>query len=174
MRPVPPCAFSLTIPVNDQVVPLYGALFSSISHPAILRAVFIDSAAFQTSDFLANLVVFAARLRNSGLSDHDLLFHVSEALAGALTGVGHSKLYEAEEVFQYVPPRPAPEADDDPTVSQYDTNSRRPSLSRRLPSSMRMHRRRRSRCPSILKSAAIRTSSRGVYEVRPPLICELH
>ncbi|GAA5876403.1 hypothetical protein JCM16303_003519 [Sporobolomyces ruberrimus] len=85
--------------INDQVVPLYSALFSGVSHPAILRAVYIDSDAFQTSDFLANLVVFSARLRNAGLSDHDLVYHLSEALSGALTGVGHSKIYEEEEVF---------------------------------------------------------------------------
>lgn len=85
--------------INDQVVPLYSALFAGISHPSILRAVFIDGQAFRTSDFLANLVVFAARLRNAGLQDHDLIYHLSEALAGALTGVGHSKVYEEEEVF---------------------------------------------------------------------------
>lgn len=88
--------------INDQVVPLYSALFSGISHPAILRAVYIDSAAFRTSDFLVNLVVFAMRLRNSGLGDHDLVYHISEALAGALTGVGHSKIYEECDVFKYV------------------------------------------------------------------------
>lgn len=87
----------------SQVVPLYSALFSGINHPSILRAVYIDSAAFRTSDFLANLVVFAARLRNAGLQDHDLTYHLSEALAGALTGVGHSKIYEEEEVFSCVP-----------------------------------------------------------------------
>ncbi|GAA5969709.1 hypothetical protein JCM11641_008012 [Rhodosporidiobolus odoratus] len=85
--------------LNDQVVPLYSALFSGVSHPGILRAVYIDSEAFLTSDFLANLCVFSARLRNAGLSDHDLVYHVSEALAGALTGVGHSKIYEEEEIF---------------------------------------------------------------------------
>uniref|UniRef100_A0A0K3CFB2 FGENESH: predicted gene_8.110 protein n=1 Tax=Rhodotorula toruloides TaxID=5286 RepID=A0A0K3CFB2_RHOTO len=86
--------------LNDQVVPLYSALFSGVSHPAILRAVYIDSDAFRTSDFLANLIVFAIRLRNAGLSDHDLVYHVSEALAGALTGVGHSKIYEEEVVYK--------------------------------------------------------------------------
>lgn len=89
--------------LNDQVVPLYSALFSGVSHPAILRAVYIDSDAFRTSDFLANLIVFAIRLRNAGLSDHDLVYHVSEALAGALTGVGHSKIYEEEDVYKRVP-----------------------------------------------------------------------
>ncbi|BGP46860.1 hypothetical protein JCM10450v2_002711 [Rhodotorula kratochvilovae] len=86
--------------INDQVVPLYSALFSGVDHPGILRAVFIDSDAFRTSDFLANLVVFSARLRNAGLADHDLVYHVSEALAGALTGVGHSKIYEEADVYR--------------------------------------------------------------------------
>lgn len=86
--------------LNDQVVPLYSALFSGVSHPGILRAVYIDSDAFRTSDFLANLIVFSIRLRNAGLSDHDLVYHVSEALAGALTGVGHSKIYEEENVYK--------------------------------------------------------------------------
>ncbi|GAA5906702.1 hypothetical protein JCM8208_006359 [Rhodotorula glutinis] len=86
--------------INDQVVPLYSALFSGIDHPGIVRAVFIDSDAFRTSDFLANLVVFSARLRNAGLSDHDLVYHVSEALAGALTGVGHSRIYEEADVYR--------------------------------------------------------------------------
>jgi hypothetical protein len=86
--------------LTDQVVPLYSALFAGVSHPGILRAVYIDSAAYRTSDFLANLVVFAMRLRNAGLSDHDLVYHISEALAGALNGVGHSKIYEEIEVFK--------------------------------------------------------------------------
>ncbi|GAA5911159.1 hypothetical protein JCM6882_006593 [Rhodosporidiobolus microsporus] len=85
--------------LNDQVVPLYSALFSGVDHPSIIRAIFIDSDAFLTSDFLANLTVFSARLRNAGLSDHDLIYHISEALAGALTGVGHSKIYEENAVF---------------------------------------------------------------------------
>lgn len=85
--------------INDQVVPLYSAMFSGINHPGLVRAVYIDSAAFRTSDFLANLVVFGARLRNAGLTDHDLVYHVSEALAGALTGVGHSKIYEEPDVY---------------------------------------------------------------------------
>ena len=43
--------------LNDQVVPLYSALFSSLSHPNILRAIFIDAQAFETSaDFMTNLV----------------------------------------------------------------------------------------------------------------------
>jgi hypothetical protein len=77
--------------LNDQVVPLYSALFSSLSHPSMLRAIFIDSQVFDSgADFMTNLVVFSTRLRNAGLSSHGLDFHLSEALAGALTGLGHS------------------------------------------------------------------------------------
>ena len=43
--------------LNDQVVPLYSALFSSLSHPNILRSIFIDGQAFEASaDFMTNLV----------------------------------------------------------------------------------------------------------------------
>lgn len=53
--------------LNDQVVPLYSALFSSLSHPNILRAIFIDAQAFETSaDFMTNLVR-GARLPSSVL-----------------------------------------------------------------------------------------------------------
>lgn len=79
--------------LNDQVVPLYSALFTAVSHPSLLRAIFIDAAAFRSSDFLANLVVFCQRLRNAGISDHGLPSHLSAALAGSLTGVGHSLIY---------------------------------------------------------------------------------
>lgn len=88
--------------VNDQVVPVYSALFNAVDHPSILRAIYIDSAAFQSSDFITNLTVFVARLRNAGLSDHGLIYHVSEALAGSLTGIGHSLAYEEKEVYKFV------------------------------------------------------------------------
>ena len=43
--------------LNDQVVPLYSALVSSLSHPNILRSIFIDGQAFEASaDFMTNLV----------------------------------------------------------------------------------------------------------------------
>lgn len=86
--------------LNDQVVPLYSALYTSLGHPSILRAVFVDSAVFYSSDFLTNLIVFCQRLRNAGLSDHGLQNHLSEALIGTLSGVGHSSVYEDRDVFE--------------------------------------------------------------------------
>lgn len=87
---------------DDQVVPLSSGLFHALSHPGVLRAVFVDSQAFAASDFVVNLVTFALRLRNAGLSDHDLLPQLSEALAGSLTGVGHSRIYDETEVYRCV------------------------------------------------------------------------
>ncbi|KAH8915758.1 hypothetical protein BT69DRAFT_1229574 [Atractiella rhizophila] len=85
--------------LNDQVVPLYSGVLSSVSHPSILRAVFIDAEAFQSIDFIANLIVFALRLKNAGLDDHGLIFYLSDALSGSLTGVGHSTIYKEREVY---------------------------------------------------------------------------
>ena len=104
--------------LNDQVVPLYSGLFTAASHPLILRALYIDGDAYQyvsdstkkkrimpkitvtsspdcsSSDFLSNLLVLLLRVMNVGLSDSGLLTHLSEATAGSLNGIGHSKAYE--------------------------------------------------------------------------------
>jgi len=80
--------------LNDQVVPLYSGLFTAASHPLILRALYIDGDAYHTSDFLSNLLVLLLRVMNAGLSDSGLLTHLSEATAGSLNGIGHSKAYE--------------------------------------------------------------------------------
>jgi hypothetical protein len=47
-----------------------------------------------SSDFLSNLLVLLLRVMNVGLSDSGLLTHLSEATAGSLNGIGHSKAYE--------------------------------------------------------------------------------
>ncbi|KAI0049079.1 hypothetical protein FA95DRAFT_966276 [Auriscalpium vulgare] len=80
--------------LNDQVVPLYSGLFTAASHPLILRALYIDGDAYNSSDFLSNLLVLLLRVLNTGLSDSGLLAHLSEATAGSLSGVGHSTAYE--------------------------------------------------------------------------------
>ncbi|KAF4568665.1 hypothetical protein EYR36_010678 [Pleurotus pulmonarius] len=85
--------------LNDQVVPIYSGLFTSASHPLILRALYIDGDAYHSSDFLSNLLVLLLRIMNSGLSDGGLLTHLSEATAGSLNGVGHSTAYEEQAVF---------------------------------------------------------------------------
>ncbi|KAG6330064.1 hypothetical protein ID866_9025 [Astraeus odoratus] len=80
--------------LNDQVVGLYSGLFASVSHPLILRALYIDGDAYHSSDFLSKLLVLLIRVRNAGLSDSGLLTHLSEATAGSLNGIGHSTPYE--------------------------------------------------------------------------------
>ncbi|KAI9321270.1 hypothetical protein BX666DRAFT_1850528 [Dichotomocladium elegans] len=87
--------------LQDQVVPLHSGILTSISHPNILRSVYIDKHIYTEDDFLINLVVFAIRLRNAGLPDHGLLVHVSEVLAGSIyaIGGGHSTIYEELDVY---------------------------------------------------------------------------
>ncbi|KAF8161693.1 hypothetical protein B0H34DRAFT_390777 [Crassisporium funariophilum] len=80
--------------LNDQVVPIYSGLFTAVSHPLILRALYIDGDAYHSSDFLSNLLILLLRVLNSGMSDSGLLAHLSEATAGSLNGVGHSTAYE--------------------------------------------------------------------------------
>ncbi|KAI9310978.1 hypothetical protein BX666DRAFT_1126169 [Dichotomocladium elegans] len=88
--------------MQDQVVPLYSAIMAGASHPNILRAIYIDGHVYSEDDFLINLIIFALKLRNSGLSDHGLLTHLSEVLAGDLYSWegGHSTVYEEIEVFK--------------------------------------------------------------------------
>ncbi|KAF9472217.1 hypothetical protein BDN70DRAFT_887238 [Pholiota conissans] len=85
--------------LNDQVVPIYSGLFTAVSHPLILRALYIDGDAYHSSDFLSNLLVLLLRILNAGMSDSGLIAHLSEATAGSLNGVGHSTAYE--EVATY-------------------------------------------------------------------------
>ncbi|KAI7862603.1 hypothetical protein BDF14DRAFT_1735855 [Spinellus fusiger] len=87
--------------MQDQVVPFYSAILAGVNHPNILRAAYIDHHIYSPNDFLINAISFALRLRNSGLSDHGFLTHISEVLAGniyALEG-GHSTVYEELEVY---------------------------------------------------------------------------
>ena len=81
--------------VDDQVVPLYSALHSSVSHPSILRALYVDGQAFPRTDFLINLLTFCVAVRNAGTSDHGLLTLLSSSVAGSLYGgTGHSLIYD--------------------------------------------------------------------------------
>ncbi|WVQ74730.1 hypothetical protein IAR50_004334 [Cryptococcus sp. DSM 104548] len=85
--------------LNDQVVPIYGASFSTATHPLLLRALYVDGASYTQSDFMTNLLCFAFMLRNAGIDDERLVEHLSEATAGGLTGLGHSTPYEELSSF---------------------------------------------------------------------------
>ncbi|KAI8331552.1 hypothetical protein BC941DRAFT_463191 [Chlamydoabsidia padenii] len=88
--------------MQDQVVPLYSAIISTLNHPNIVRSVYIDGHAFtEENEFVIHLITFALGLRNAGLSDHGLLTHLSEVLAGSLYALegGHSTIYEELDVY---------------------------------------------------------------------------
>ncbi|KAJ2752837.1 hypothetical protein IWQ56_006688, partial [Coemansia nantahalensis] len=81
-------------------VPLYSAILQGVSHPNVYRAVYIDAPHY-LDDFLTNLIIFAVRLRNMGIYDHDLLIHLSEVVAGSLWGHwGHSTVYGEPAVYK--------------------------------------------------------------------------
>lgn len=80
---------------------------------------------------MSNLVCFALRVRNAGLSDHGLIMQLSEALAGALSGSGHSVLYEDPQpylqsirsFFESDIPEPFRDIAMDPTYERHDGRS---------------------------------------------------
>jgi hypothetical protein len=85
---------------DDQVVPLHSALFTSIDHPSILRALYIHGNTFPKLDFLTNVLAFCVRVRNAGLSDHQLLALLSVTVAGSLYGgAGHSLCYDEPKAY---------------------------------------------------------------------------
>ncbi|KAI9774776.1 MAG: hypothetical protein M1839_001643 [Geoglossum umbratile] len=85
--------------IDDQLVSLESSTFSTISHPYIYRAVFVDGRV-HAPDFITHLVGFALKLRNLGISDHGLIRELSSPLAGSLySGEGHSRLYDDEIVY---------------------------------------------------------------------------
>ncbi|KAL4988486.1 hypothetical protein BDW68DRAFT_158777 [Aspergillus falconensis] len=86
--------------IDDQLVSLESSLFSPVSHPYIYRAAFVDGRVHAPS-FVSHLVGFTLKLRNLGISDHDLIRELSSPLAGSLyTGEGHSRLYDEEAVYR--------------------------------------------------------------------------
>ncbi|KAI9801545.1 MAG: hypothetical protein M1825_003224 [Sarcosagium campestre] len=85
--------------IDDQLVSLESSTFSTISHPYIYRAVFVDGR-IHAPDFIAHLVGFALKLRNLGISDHGLIRELSAPLAGSLySGEGHSRIYDDDIVY---------------------------------------------------------------------------
>ncbi|KAF3483481.1 Alpha/Beta hydrolase fold [Arthroderma uncinatum] len=86
--------------IDDQLVSMESSTFSTISHPHVYRAVFVDGRVHAPS-FLSHLVGFTMKLRNLGVSDHGLIRELSSPLAGSLyTGEGHSRLYDDKNVYK--------------------------------------------------------------------------
>ncbi|WFD00600.1 hypothetical protein MYAM1_003351 [Malassezia yamatoensis] len=88
--------------LDDNVVPMYSALYCSVAHPSILRAVYIDGVAFPETDFLIRLVLLCVAVRNNGFHDHNLLILLSASVAGSLYGgLGHSLIYDEPSVYDF-------------------------------------------------------------------------
>ena len=86
--------------IDDQLVSLESSTFSTVDHPYIYRAVFVDGRV-HAPDFITHLVGFALKLRNLGISDHGLIRELSAPLAGSLyTGEGHSRVYDDSVVYE--------------------------------------------------------------------------
>ena len=85
----------------DPVVPLYSSLMCAFDHPNLIRAIHIDRHN-HSDDFLTNLTVFLIRVRNMGLSDHQVLVQLSDYMAGSLYGGGneHSTIYDEPQVYR--------------------------------------------------------------------------
>jgi hypothetical protein len=49
---------------------------------------------------MSELVGFALKLRNLGISDHGLIRELSPALGGPITGEGHSRLYDSSNLYE--------------------------------------------------------------------------
>lgn len=85
--------------IDDQLVSLESSLHTTISHPGIYRAVFVDGR-IHAPGFVTALVSLANKLRNLGVDDHGLIRELSVPLAGSLYGgEGHSRIYEDESVY---------------------------------------------------------------------------
>ncbi|THY84035.1 hypothetical protein D6C95_08281 [Aureobasidium pullulans] len=85
--------------IDDQLVSLESSTFTTLTHPYVYRAVFVDGRLHAPS-FLTHLVAFALKLRNLGVSDHGLIRELSLPLAGSLYGgEGHSRIYDDPAVY---------------------------------------------------------------------------
>lgn len=81
------------------IVLLQSSLFANLTHPYVQRAVFVDGRS-HAPDFISNLVSFALKLRNLGVSDHGLIRELSLPLAGSIYGgEGHSRIYNDAAVY---------------------------------------------------------------------------
>ena len=85
--------------INDQLVPLYSSTCQFAHHPNIFKATFVDKDS-KTPSFITRIVSIANHLSNLGYDDHGIIKEISGSLAGTLTGGGHSKIYNEEQVYE--------------------------------------------------------------------------
>ncbi|KAK9455913.1 hypothetical protein V1511DRAFT_458209 [Dipodascopsis uninucleata] len=84
--------------VNDPLVPLYSSLCVHVNHPYIYRGIYVDGRQHGPT-FIIRLLEILSKLRNLGIADHGIVRDISDAMAGTLTGGGHSTIYNAGEVY---------------------------------------------------------------------------
>ncbi|KAK7207912.1 hypothetical protein BZA70DRAFT_235621 [Myxozyma melibiosi] len=84
--------------VNDQLVPLYSSLCAHVTHPYIYRSIFVDGK-IHAPTFIISFIELLVKLRNFGYTDHGILRDISDAMAGTLTGGGHSVIYNEHAVY---------------------------------------------------------------------------
>ncbi|KAK9383177.1 uncharacterized protein V2V93DRAFT_320377 [Kockiozyma suomiensis] len=84
--------------VNDQLVPLYSSLCAHVTHPYLFRAIFVDGKTHAPT-FIIYFIELLVKLRNFGYTDHGILRDISDAMAGTLTGGGHSVIYNEHAVY---------------------------------------------------------------------------
>lgn len=84
--------------VDDQLIPLYSALCDHITHPNLYRAVYIDGEDV-APEVVSPLLALTLCHRNNMITDHGVILELSSPLAGAITGKGHSKLYDFHKVY---------------------------------------------------------------------------
>lgn len=102
--------------INDQVVPLYSSTCMHVSHPNILRAVYVDGGTEVSPEFISNLISLALRLKNLGCSEHGLIKEISSSLAGSLRGGGHSRIYDEPAVYDLAIRHVLETTDPDPSL----------------------------------------------------------
>lgn len=85
--------------IDDQLVPLYSAIALHVQHPNLFKAVYIDGST-NTPDFVARIIKLSCMLQNIGSTDHDVIKEISSALAGPITGGGHSRIYNDLKVYK--------------------------------------------------------------------------
>lgn len=76
---------------------------AAYDHPNLVRFIYIDAFNY-LDDFVTHLVTVAIRLRNAGVDDRNILWHLSESIVGSIyRGTEHSTIYEGQDVYKYFP-----------------------------------------------------------------------
>ncbi|KAJ3303415.1 hypothetical protein HDU76_005351, partial [Blyttiomyces sp. JEL0837] len=90
-----------TVPFRYASLAQYADLLCNAAMAGYTTLIYIDGADY-VPDFLSHLIVFALRLRNSGISDKGLIVHLSEYLAGNSFRLCDKKVLSEEDLNETV------------------------------------------------------------------------